>query len=338
MAEGKLFINGVQQYDGDPIGVNGDLPIEKVICNGIVVWQNTIPPTVPIIDFNATDDLIGSVICTWSPSDGLPAPTYNLYENDILVASNIISPFSRVVSAGIRDYYVKAVNSAGEVISNIDSGASKSSADSITYLADGVFTVPAGYTEVTLCMIGGGGSGAAMTPSSGVASSGGGYAGDIFTGVFAVTPGANITVIVGNGGAGRRSADSNPYLVGNPGAQSKFGSKVVNGGAGGTISSSDKSAVYAGNGGSRVTCYTTALDGAERLWYDEYHHDYIDLTMFGGQAGFANGGAGNWYQSGGEGYGNPGALGSGGGSSGCSLNSGGTSGAGGKGLVKVSWS
>ena len=62
------------------------------------------------------------------------------------------------------------------------------------------FTVPAGVTQVSAVCIGGGGGGGGNNGVSGPGASGGG-GGGLAYGTFTVTPGENLTVIVGSGGS-----------------------------------------------------------------------------------------------------------------------------------------
>lgn len=112
--------------------------------------------------------------------------------------------------------------------------------------------VPANVYEVKLCMIGAGHGGNTSSAARG------GSSGQIYEGVYTVTPGETITVVVGQGSEW------------NNGGYSKFGTRQVNGG------SSDN---YFGNGSSRATCMGTFRDG------------YKSGDRYGGQAGFANGGS-----------------------------------------------
>ncbi len=72
----------------------------------------------------ATDDEIGQVTMTFTPATGYPAPTHNLYENDIEVATNIGTGYSHQVSEGEYTYHVLAVNRAGSKESNDSVGKS----------------------------------------------------------------------------------------------------------------------------------------------------------------------------------------------------------------------
>ncbi len=86
----------------------------------------TTTPSIPT-DFNASDDEIGQVTVTWTNStDGDPVPTYDLYEESIQVAVDITSGYTHTVSEGIKDYFIRATNTAGHADSVVDSGESLS--------------------------------------------------------------------------------------------------------------------------------------------------------------------------------------------------------------------
>ena len=117
---------------------------------------------------------------------------------------------------------------------------------SATFTTPGTYywTAPTGVTSISLCMIGGGGSGTG-TENYANDYDGGGYAGAEYSNTVSVTPGATYTVVVGAGGAG-----VNPWngsrVNGNPGTASKFGGYIANGGSGGVVSGGG----YSGNGGT----------------------------------------------------------------------------------------
>lgn len=97
------------------------------------------------------------------------------------------------------------------------------------FTASGTFVVPDGVTTVKVSLIGGGGSGGRCGTGS---MGGGGGAGGTAVGWLTVTPGANLSVTVGEGGAGRSSAGN-----GFAGTASAFETMTANGGARGTGSS-----------------------------------------------------------------------------------------------------
>lgn len=100
------------------------------------------------------------------------------------------------------------------------------------YTADGSFVVPAGVKEVVLFGFGGGGGGGsgATTYAGGGATrdTGGSGGGGAVPSVqrATVTPGASVTVTVGDGGAGgvARTSDNQDGAAGSPGEDSAFGS------------------------------------------------------------------------------------------------------------------
>ena len=90
----------------------------------------------------------------------------------------------------------------------------------VKFLADGTFTVPSGVTTVDLLVVGGGAGGGGV--SAGTGDTGAGGAGGQARTIMgtAVTPGAEIPVTVGTGGAGGTTG------VGADGALSSFGSPL----------------------------------------------------------------------------------------------------------------
>ena len=93
-----------------------------------------------------------------------------------------------------------------------------------SFTSSGTFTVPTGLTAVDVLVVAGGGGGGRE------AGGGGGAGGLIFRPGFTVTPGATITVTVGNGGAGIGSGDP---ASNSPGQDSVFGTLTAKGGGGG---------------------------------------------------------------------------------------------------------
>ena len=130
-----------------------------------------------ITDFR-TVSYVGSVRVYFSTATGYPAPRYDLYEGNTLRATGITSGYQYSFSAGVKTLHVRAVNTAGTTSSNSATATSKSASGSKTYSVAGnyTFTAPVGYSKVTVCMIGGGGSGACDDNNSEI---GGGYAGSI---------------------------------------------------------------------------------------------------------------------------------------------------------------
>jgi hypothetical protein len=172
-------------------------------------------------------------------------------------------------------------------------------------------------TNITVCLVGGGGSGGYAHDTTG-----GGYAGDVSSGTINYSSGTTISVTIGAGGA--KTTDGGT-TYGNSGGTTKIGGISGSGGRGGT-SLNGTSPSYKGDGGNRSTCGGSNHDGSK--YYDagiNSHHP--DTVAYGGQtSGFGAGGSGSEKSS----YG--GGVGSGGG--GCASNYGG---AGGRGEIRLSW-
>lgn len=75
-----------------------------------------------IADFDASDNIVGSIQFTWSNTSGVPTPTYDIYQDGVLFASNVGSGFQQSVPIGTALYYVQAINVSGTTNSNTDSG------------------------------------------------------------------------------------------------------------------------------------------------------------------------------------------------------------------------
>lgn len=186
------------------------------------------------------------------------------------------------------------------------------------------FTVPMGYTEVTICMIGGGGSGAV---ANGPYYAGGGRNGDIVSQVVTgLVGGQQVTVTIGAGGARRGfNGDAN----GLSGGATTFNGISAGGGLGGLTNQT----TYGGNGQSGSTCYGTSRNG----YYATYTYSIYTIYGYGGERGFGNGGNGtasfNTVQ-----YAGNGGTGAGGGAAITYSSATSYSGAGGSGACKITWS
>lgn len=77
-----------------------------------------------INDFSASDDIIGSVVVTWTNAIGTPTPTYDLYKDNVLVSSDISSGYAYPLTDDTSTYNVRATNAIGYTDSNTDSGTS----------------------------------------------------------------------------------------------------------------------------------------------------------------------------------------------------------------------
>lgn len=181
-----------------------------------------------------------------------------------------------------------------------------------TYNASGVFVVPAGVHFVSVSLIGGGGSGARVSSTSNPGGGGGGSGAKVSNSSYAVTPGDIIVVTVGTGGAAISGTGSGNGNSGNP---SIFGTLTAVGG-GGAIGSTG------GSGGSPGG--TNGINGGGG-----------GDTRNGGAGGGPGGGAGgvNGSRSGVAGTVNTGGGGGGSYATGNDI----SSGAGGSGMVTITW-
>jgi hypothetical protein len=176
--------------------------------------------------------------------------------------------------------------------------------------------VPSGCTEVHVCMVGGGGSGASY---ANMALIGGGFAGDVYDGSIPVTPSSTIPITIGVGGASVFGSN------GKDGEDTVFGTVSAAGGRGGDLSG------FQGNGEEVTTCLGTNNNGL-----------FNGHEGWGGQSsGLGKGGNAVWRnppsEAGDADYeGEAGGVGAGGGACqddiyGCA------SGIGGRGHVKYTW-
>ena len=132
------------------------------------------------------------------------------------------------------------------------------------------WTVPAGVSSVRVLVVAGGGGGGGFHTAGG-----GGAGGLVHTVGFDVTPGANLSVTVGKGGAPGSAVGSQYTNPGGNGADSVFGSLTAVGGGGGGGGGANSqvgnpgSAGGSGGGGGRcwVSCNTSLVtsNGNKRL-------------------------------------------------------------------------
>lgn len=178
------------------------------------------------------------------------------------------------------------------------------------------FDVPEGISELNVCAIAGGGSGASIygyTSAVGVYG-GGGFAGEIYSGKVPVVGGTTIDIIVGAGGAAHGG-----LAVGNKGGNTVIGSKTLTGGNGGNYTTGGGATATGGNSNN---CFGSFVGGGTAINYSGN-----DFICYGGQAGFANGTSGSLGGT------SNATMGAG---SGCAGNNS-TAGKGGDGYVKIEW-
>jgi hypothetical protein len=225
-------------------------------------------------------------------------------------------------------YNIEKVVSDGLVLcldaKNVKSYSSASAAPvgQEVFTSNGTFTVPAGVTQVSAVVIGGGGGGGNSGGNFlGQSSGAGGGAGGLSYGTFSVTPGETLTVNVGSGGGVDSSGGSSSIvrssttlLQGSGGGGG--GSNTFEGSGGGSSGTERDGGGSGGAGGEgSMGIFSNAPDG-------------------GGAGGGAGGYSGNGGVGGGDGgSGSGGSGGSGGGGGAGSTNDDGGGGGGGVGLL-----
>jgi hypothetical protein len=199
---------------------------------------------------------------------------------------------------------------------------------SVTYSIPGTytFTVPACAREICIEAWGGGGGGSGNFSGGSLASGAGGGGAGFGAGCYTVTPGHDITVVVGNGGFG--GPGGNPGQDGQNGQASSVGSLIIaDGGLGATYSNSGGT----GGGGSSSNGINVVQGGAGTS-------GGVNCSTPSGRGGAAgNGGAGGNPVT--SGTGQAGAVPGGGGGGAATGDCGGnrTGGVGGAGRIVISW-
>lgn len=235
--------------------------------------------------------------------------------------------------------------------------------ESQTFFASGTFTVPAGVTSISALCVGGGSSGV-RSDTAADGGRGGGMVGATLT----VTPGEELTVTVGAGGAAATTTDTfnagslssiargATVLLRAAGGSGRTGTNSTNS----TTGTTDHSA-NGGNGGAGFDLHAGGgggaagynSDGAPGVEYNSTWNSSPNQSNYGGAGGedstglaTAGGGTGIWGRGapgdasgvGGSGANNstttPGFFGGGGGGNDAST---GSSGAGGQGAVRIVW-
>jgi hypothetical protein len=135
------------------------------------------------------------------------------------------------VGAGITSAY-GTIPTSGQISMGVFRGTSAFVAGSTTFTANGTFTVPAGYTTLTIEVWGGGGQG------SGAAQPSGGYYGT--SGETSSVSGTGLTTMIAGGGQGGGPSSSGTLGAGGPGG----------GASGGTTSNISGGNGTAGTGGT----------------------------------------------------------------------------------------
>ena len=165
------------------------------------------------------------------------------------------------------------------------------------YTSPGTYypTVPVGYTQMRVTLVGGGGGGAyGLSGSRG----GGGGGGGLTVATFPVTPGDTMTVIVGSGGAGR-AGHPNSMGGGSSGSNTTVVNYATAGGGGGG------SATTTAGGAGGFGTISGSSGGGVLYGYDSYGDGrYYYLGGSGGSsgAGYGSGGSGGGESNGAYSY------------------------------------
>ena len=210
---------------------------------------------------------------------------------DIVIKQDQIQPVIRTITdLGLYDNLKLYLNSA---LFKKVAGAIINTYTTVTYTANGTFTVPAGITNIEYLVVGGGGGGNAY--------GGGGGGGVQYSNTYSVTPGNSLSITIGSGGNGHATAPSN-------GGSTSLGTITAGGGraaTGGTYRDGGRSgSPQSNNGGTSPTTGVGAGGGGA---------GGVGQNNDGNNAG--DGGAGYTYNSvtyaqGGGGLSNPGTNGS----------------------------
>ena len=253
-----LYIGGINITDGNPLKL-GNTQADKIMLGTNQVWINNYAPSA-LTDFSSTSSGANNkVTVIFSPAGGLPAPTYNLYENAILVASNISSGYIYTsLVTGNNTYRVDAVNLVATVPSN--NSAANVWSGGTSYTATSTRTLTAGTdfpanTTITIQVMGGGGSGGG--PWGNYAGHGG-YASGVTSTSTSKSYGSSLAITIGGGGSSVSYATNNRHSGYTGGTSTCVVSRSGGGGgAGGVIlssaGSSGQSSAWGTGGGNHST-------------------------------------------------------------------------------------
>ena len=196
------------------------------------------------------------------------------------------------------------------------------------FTSNETFIVPAGITEVSVCMCGGGGSGAALGGvNSGIWHVGGGGAAGIDNFVKPVTPGQVIEITIGQGGARVPATNNAVPVYGNNGTRTYFGTLYqTDVGVGGSVA---ENTIMGFKGNGELADPQCISNGP---WYNGLMESIDNVYAYGGNGRSGNGGRGDVGGNAldGTGYGS----GGGGATSSASVTG---SGKGSNGYCKVTW-
>ncbi len=339
-----LTINGTTHADGAPTLVNG-AQASSITVNGVQVWVNNYVSDAPT-SFTASVTATANIDFTWVlPADqGVPSCSYSIRDDggtEVATAAvgATTAQFVTTSSQG-RTYHVVGINAAGDSLdSNTDAGSSYVGAASpVDFTSSDTYTAgidfPAGVT-VNVDILGGGGGGAASAlHSDNETSTCGGWAGDIVSTTANKAFNDPFVIAIGAGGAGVHSPSYSGGTGGSGGDTTADG-VVAGGGTGGTYTNNNgcDGASYSGSGSETTTVFGTGYDGTG----NGYGGGSCGHYARGGQSsGASDAGDGDGTEYGNN-TGGAGGTGSGGGGATSRYDFTVNSGAGGSGMVRISW-
>ena len=146
----------------------------------------------------------------------------------------VISGFNAVGSNTTSNFTIRAKDAASNTTDRAFSITINAPAYQ-SFTSSGTFSVPSGTTAVEVLVVAGAGAGG-TTYTNPQGGGGGGGGGLVYSPSFTVTPGATLTVTVGNGGSPSPAGSGSPggsAGTGGSGQNSVFGTITANGGGGG---------------------------------------------------------------------------------------------------------
>lgn len=187
--------------------------------------------------------LAGAVLTFWRSGTTQPAPVFTTealteeIEPPIVADQNGVFP--DIYLSANTTYRVKLEDAQGRLMWDVDPYRLPAAPEIVlVFTANGVFDVPMDVTEVDVAVVAGGGGG------GGLGGGGGGAGGVKLEFDYAVTPGAAVSVVIGEGGLAGDLTEA-----GFDGENSSFGALEATGGGGGGSSTSAHNGRSGGSGG-----------------------------------------------------------------------------------------
>jgi len=319
----ETFLN-VTRINNDNIqnnGIDGGLKLLTASVTAAKLASNSVT-TAKIVDANVTNaKLADNSVSTTKIQN-------NAVTNDKMADDSVDT--DELVDASVT--VAKLASDVTDLIND-----SSSELQSQTFTSSGTFTVPLLPIPITkVFVLGcGGGAGGAGGTAGGLGGAGGGGCVPSIHPVIGLTPGNNITVTIGSGGAGGAV-----NLKGAAGSATTFGSHLTwsGGNTQGATAADGATREWTPTGGKTGTDTTGPILGSTVLAGDSSH--YAAGGAGGTDASGHGGGGGAGYGAGGIGGSTAsinGAAGGAGAGGGGGRGSGGTGGAGGNGIVIVFW-